>query len=490
MRWIEDLIADKSDDAPALIDHDGARLTYADLRRAVAEGTRALRDLGVRPGDRVLVVAENSVLMAVAFLAAAGLRAWCIPLNARLTGPELDAIRAHATPRAVVFTTDVSVDAQGHAHRLGAGPGPVVLGRPWIALTDPAAQPESVAATPEDQVAAMVYTSGTTGEPKGVMLSHASLLFNATHSARSRGMGPGDEIALSLPCTHIMALSTALLAAFQSGACVRLLPRFSVAGQLAALAQGATIMSGVPLMYEHILRACEGGTGLDAPRLRMIGCGGAPLDPALKARVEALFGLPLANGYGLTEAGPGISSTSFGPYRADGSVGYPYPGCDARVANPGPDGVGELEFRGPNVMLGYYLNPRATTQAMTEDGYLRTGDLARIDPDGALHLVGRLKEVIIRSGFNVYPPEVEAALMSCPGVVQAAVLGRRVPGNEEVLAYVTTDGDVAPATIAAHLRARLAAYKQPQQVIVVPAMPLTSAGKIRKPDLLREFGPN
>ncbi|MCB1408663.1 MAG: acyl--CoA ligase, partial [Rhodobacteraceae bacterium] len=161
----------------------------------------------------------------------------------------------------------------------------------------------------------------------------------------------------------------------------------------------------------------------------------------------------------------------------------------ARVANPGPDGVGELEFRGPNVMLGYYRDAEATARTMTADGYLRTGDLVRIGPDGALHLVGRLKEVIIRSGFNVYPPEVEAALMTCPGVVQAAVAGRKVPGNEEVLAFVTTDGRATPGTIADHLRERLAAYKQPQHVVVVSEMPMTSAGKIRKPALVRQYAP-
>ena len=140
-------------------------------------------------------------------------------------------------------------------------------------------------------------------------------------------------------------------------------------------------------------------------------------------------------------------------------------------------------------MLGYYRNADATAAVMTEDGFLRTGDLARIDPDGAVHLVGRCKELIIRSGFNVYPPEVEAALMACPGVVQAAVIGRTVPGNEEVLAFVTTDGSTDGPAIAAHLRDRLAPYKRPQHISIVPDMPLTSAGKIRKPALLEGFEP-
>jgi acyl-CoA synthetase (AMP-forming)/AMP-acid ligase II len=140
-------------------------------------------------------------------------------------------------------------------------------------------------------------------------------------------------------------------------------------------------------------------------------------------------------------------------------------------------------------MLGYYRNPQATAEVMTETGYLRTGDLARIDPDGALHLVGRKKELIVRSGFNIYPPEVEAALMSCPGVLQAAVAGRTHAGNEEVLAFVTTNGSTDTATIAAHLRQHLAPYKQPQHITIVAAMPMTSAGKIRKPALVEGFTP-
>lgn len=490
MRWVDDLTTTAPTTATALIDHDGTVLDYGTLNAATADCAQAMRDHGVQPGDRVLVVAENSALLVVAFLAAMRLRAWCIPVNARVTGPELDAIRADAGPRLMLFTDDASTDAGAHAARLGAIRGATVLGRALTLLADPRVQAEPEQETPERQVAALIYTSGSTGTPKGVMLSHANLMFNALVTARARGFGPDDEIVLALPCTHIMALSTALLAALSVGATVRLQPRFTVEGLLEALAGGASIMSGVPPMFEQMLRKIDAGAvAFSAPRLRMIGSGGAPLDPALKARVEARFGLTLNNGYGLTEAGPGVASTVFGPVRSDGSIGYVYPECEARIDAPSADGVGELLFRGPGVMLGYYHNPDATAAAFTEDGFLRTGDLARIDPDGALHLVGRSKELIIRSGFNVYPPEVEAALMACPGVVQAAVVGRTVPGNEEVLAFVTTDGSTDAAAIATQLRDRLAPYKRPQQVIVVPAMPLTAAGKIRKPALLEGFAP-
>lgn len=490
MLWVEQIATGKPAGARAIIDHDDTEISFGALNAAIDATEQAMRDQGVLAGDRVLVVAENCALLAVAFLAAMRLRAWCVPVNARVTARELDAIRADATPRLTLFTTEASAEATAHAARLGAVAGPVVLGHPLMLLADPAAMAEPVRDTPETQVAALVYTSGSTGAPKGVMLPHASLMFNALTTARARGFGPEDVIVLALPCTHIMALSTALLAGLAAGTTVRLMARFTVDGVLGALAEGGSVMTGVPPMFEQILRKIDAGEGtFSAPRLRLIGSGGAPLDPALKARVEAQFGRPLNNGYGLTEAGPGVASTVFGPVRADGSIGYAYPECAVRIDAAGDDGVGELLFRGPGVMLGYYHNPEASAEVLTADGWLRTGDLARIDADGALHLVGRSKELIIRSGFNVYPPEVEAALMTCPGVVQAAVAGRAVPGNEEVLAFVTTDGTTDAAAIAAHLRGRLAPYKQPQHVVIVPAMPLTSAGKIRKPALVAGFVP-
>ena len=486
MRWVDELTDGKPAEDLAIIDHDGETLTYGDLNTAIAQAAETLKHQGVRAGDRVLIAAENCAALAITFLAAVRLRAWCIPVHARVTAAELDAIRAHATPRVSIFTTVVSADAKAHADRLGAR----AVTQSWAALIDAQTSPEPVFDAPEKQVATMVYTSGSTGAPKGVMLSHSNLMFNALVTARTRHFAPGDTLILTLPCTHIMALATSLLAGLSGGATIRFLARFTVDAQLRALAEGGTVMSVVPQIFDQILRRLDADNApLNAPALRLIGCGGAPLDPALKTQVEARFGLTLQNGYGLTEAAPGVSSTIYGPPRSDGSIGYVYPGCEVQIDAPGADGAGELLFRGPGVMLGYYRNPLATAEVMTASGFLRTGDLARIDPDGALHLVGRKKELIVRSGFNIYPPEVEAALMSCPGVLQAAVAGRTLAGNEEVLAFVTTDGSVDKAAIAAHLRQRLAPYKQPQHITILPAMPLTSAGKIRKPALVEGFAP-
>ncbi|WP_370205927.1 class I adenylate-forming enzyme family protein [Pararhodobacter marinus] len=488
MDWVDKLIDGHDGALTAIIDESGHRIDYRTLRRETEDCDAALIAAGVRAGDRVMLVAENSPLIAPVLLACARLRAWCVPVNARLTAAELDALREHARPRVTIFTNIVSPDAAAHARRLRAKAGPPVMNRQLTYLSDLSAKPKPVGKTPQTQPMLLIYTSGTTGAPKGVMLSHASVLWNARTAAEMRAMGPGDELLLTIPGTHIMALATGYLAALQSGAAVRLMTRFSIEGALKGLAEGATIFSVVPQVYRLLLDRIEAGTPLVAPRLRQIGCGGAPLDPGLKVRVEAAFGLPLHNGYGMTEAGPGIASTTMGPRREDGSVGYGFPGCELRVDNPGEDGVGELQVRGPNVMLGYFRDPVATAQTITEDGFLRTGDLARLDPDGSLHLAGRSKELIIRSGFNVYPTEIETLLLTCPGVLQAAVAGRPAQDNEEVLAFVTTDGSTDGATIKRFLDDRLAAYKRPQIVTIVPAMPLNANGKILKAELIAGLG--
>lgn len=486
--WIDQIARGHHAQTFAIIDHDGAWLSYGALETAVEDTAVCLNGQGVRPGDRVLLVAENCALFVIVLLAVARLRAWCVPVNARLGAGELDAIIAHAGPRACVFTTGASADAQAHAARLGAVERGRAASAPLVLCTDPHARPEAPDHTPEAQVAAMLYTSGTTGQPKGVMLTHTNLAFNAMMAARMRALTPDDEILVVLPGTHVMALSTAILASLQGGARMRLLARFTPQAVLAALAEGVTIMPAVPAMYDQILRHLDQtGAPLDAPGLRLIGTGGAPLDPGWKARIEARFGLTLNNGYGLTEAGPGISSTALGPARTDSSVGYVYPDCRIRIDAPGADGVGELLVRGPNVMKGYYRNPGATAQVIDAEGFLRTGDLARLEADGALHIVGRNKDLIIRSGFNVYPPEVEAVLSACPGVIQVAVAGRRVPGNEEVIAFAVIDGTLSATALRDWARKRLTGYKVPSHVHLVPELPMTAAGKVRKHELLARY---
>lgn len=486
MGWVEGLVGGHPAERRAVVDHDGTEMSHGELGREVAAAREMLARHGLGPGDRLLLVAENCAQFPVLLLAAAAMRAWFVPVNARLTATELAAISAHARPRLTLFTVAASGAAARHAAGL-ASLGTLARA-PLPARIDPHAPAEPVSDDPAQQVALLVYTSGTTGRPKGVMLNHASVVYNAVASARMRGVRPDDLLLAVLPCTHIMALSTAMLPLLHGGGAVRMMPRFEPGAVLAALEEDVTMFPAVPQMHARILEAAAArGWSIRAPRLRQIGSGGAPLDPGWKARVEAAYGLTLNNGYGMTEAGPAVSSTLFGPPRRDGSVGYAYPGVAVVIHDPDADGVGEIRLRGPNVMLGYYRDPEATAAAITPEGFLCTGDLGRMDDDGALHVVGRAKELIIRSGFNVYPPEVETALLACPGVREAAVVGRAVSGNEEVVAFVTAAPGVDARALRAALRDRLAPYKQPQHLVIVEAMPLSAAGKIRKAALLEEF---
>ncbi|MGI4720710.1 MAG: class I adenylate-forming enzyme family protein [Janthinobacterium lividum] len=462
--------------APALVE-GGRTWTYAELRDEVERYAALLRGLGVRGGDRVMLVAENCVAQAALLFAIARLDAWSVNVNARLGGAEIAAIRAHCTPRLVLYTAAVSPDALAHAAQdCATDIGGVLAGPPA-----PGATPEPVHAG-GGQVAALVYTTGTTGRPKGVMLTHANLLFVAATSSRLRGLQAADRAAGVLPITHVYGLASVMLGTLYAGACLHLAPRFDAATLLAQIRSGElTIVQGVPAMYARLL-ALAGPVSAPAPaplasRLRFCYAGGAPLDPQLKRAVEGLFGLPLHNGYGLTESAPTVSQTRLDAPRGDTSVGHPIPGVDVRIV----ENTGELWVRGPNVMAGYYRDAAATAAALRPGGWLATGDIATTGADGTLFILGRLKELIIRSGFNVHPPEVEAALNSHPAVLQSAVVGRPVAdGDEEVVAFVEARGEVDAPALQAWLRPRLAPYKRPSHIVFMDALPAAPSGKILK----------
>ncbi|HDR9469235.1 class I adenylate-forming enzyme family protein [Burkholderia multivorans] len=491
-RW-----AAQAPERAALIE-DARRLSYAELARAVDAVASRLAALGVRGGDRVMIVAENSVAQVVLLFAAARIDAWALVSNARLSAAELDAIAAHARPKLTAFVTDTSPDARAHAARheaVRADALPVDIGA-WSYRLDAHAGSEPVAADGAAQCAALIYTTGTTGTPKGVMLSHRNLLFIAAMSSTLRRVSPDDIVYAVLPVSHVYGLASVCLGSLYAGATLRLAPRFSPEAVRVALAdERVTIFQGVPAMHAKLIEHLHThGHAWHAPRLRFAYSGGSPLDAALKARVERVYGIPLHNGYGMTESSPTITQTPLDAPRADCSVGMPIPGIEMRIV--GPDGadvprgeVGEIRVRGPNVMLGYYRNVDATRAAVSPDGWLSTGDLARQDADGAVTIVGRSKELIIRSGFNVYPVEVEQVLNAHPDVVQAAVIGRPVEGNEEVLAFVelAPGATATDATLHAWCTERLAPYKRPARIRVLDALPAASTGKVLK-HKLRELG--
>jgi long-chain acyl-CoA synthetase len=475
-------------DSFALVE-DGETLTYRQFDRAVTGTTEALQEFGIRAGDRVLIVSENCISLACLLFAVSRLDAWAIVANPRLSPRELDLIRDHSGARRVFFTADVSEEAAAHASRVGArirdigplsGIGVSALNEDTVA--------EPVEPDSASQVAVLIYTSGTTGTPKGVMLTHRNLLFSAMTTALHRNMTSADIQYCVLPISHIVGISL-LIQTLMVGASVRLVVKYSPAALVKAMAEeGITMLNGVPATYQRLLeyKATAGLPKLNRGALRLIGVAGAPLDLDLKARVEGELGLPLSNGFGITECSPGISGVRSDAPRNDNAVGRLLPGLEARIV--GKDGkiitngdIGELHVRGPNVMRGYYRAPDLTAKAMDEDGWFNSGDLARFDDD-ILFIVGRSKEMIIRSGFNVYPAEVEAVISTHPAVVQSAVVGRQVEGNEEVVAFVQLlkGSDVTTHNLMAHIAPLLTSYKRPSEIILMDTLPATSTGKLLK----------
>jgi acyl-CoA synthetase (AMP-forming)/AMP-acid ligase II len=487
---IEPWVAGQAD--AAALEQGGTVLTYGQLDAAVTGATRHLAAQGLRSGDRLLVLAENSIAVVVLALACSRLDAWFVPVNARLSQREIDTFVEHSGARLVAFTSAVSTDAEAHARRLGAAavdwPG---LGPFHLTAANPGVRPEPVAAAGSEQVAGLIYTSGTSGAPKAVMLTHRNLLFIAENGRCMRQQTPADKVYAVLPISHIYGLATMALSALHAGASLILVPRFDPAAVAAALDKsGVTILHGVPAMYAKLLEwGRRPGHCLRAPTLRIAQGGGAPLDQNFKDDFEVVFGVVLHNGYGMTEASPSIAQTRLDAPRTDCSVGPPIPGIETRIVMDGatvaPGEVGELHVRGPGVMKGYYKAPQLTREAIDADGWLNTGDLARQGDDGALFIVGRSKELIIRSGFNVYPIEVEQAINSHPDVLHCAVVGRNVPGNEEVVAYVelVPDRRLTPHALTEYLHDRLSPYKIPSHIELLEHLPATATGKILKNQL-------
>jgi long-chain acyl-CoA synthetase len=437
-------------DRTALID-DKARLTYRELDRAVRRTADALRALGIRAGDRLMLVSENAIPLACLLLAASRLDAWAIVANPRLSPRELDQIRDHSGARRMFFTAQISEEAAAHATRYDApvqDVGP--LHGIGVSPLNRETQPEPVEADGTRQVAVLIYTSGTTGTPKGVMLTHRNLLFSARTTASLRNMTAEDVQYCVLPISHIVGISL-LTMTLMVGAVTRLVTKYSPAALAKALAEeGVTLLNGVPATYQRLLeyKQMAGLPKLERGALRLMSVAGAPLDLELKARVEKELEARIVG--------------------RDGAV----------VAN---GEIGELHVRGPNVMRGYYRAPDLTAKAIDPDGWFNSGDLARFEGE-AMFIVGRTKEMIIRSGFNVYPAEIEAVLSTHSAVVQCAVVGRPVEGNEEIVAFVQLlKGATATAQdLMAHIAPQLTSYKRPSEIILMDALPATSTGKLLK----------
>lgn len=480
-------------DQPALVDGP-VRWSYRDLSAQITAATGWLAEQGIRPGDRVMAVSENCRALVILLLAATEMDASLAIVNPRLSAGEVDAIAADCEPRRVFYTTGVSAEAAQHARRHNAEPyRHDSLGELMISALHEA-KPDPTYAGGHRQLAALIYTSGTTGRPKGVMLSHRGILYIASISGGMRHLTEGQRVYGVLPMSHVFGLSSVCMGSLYNGACLYTVSRFTPDALLEALEQEAiTVLQGVPAMYaktlEHLRSAQR---SLNTESLVYISAGGSPLDLETKQRVEAVFKLTLHNGYGLTEASPTISQTRIDEQPIDTTVGKVLPLLEYRL-QPMADNTrqeetaqettpGELWVRGPNVMLGYYRQPEATAACLTSDGWLNTGDIARVNEQGQLYIVSRSKELIIRSGFNIYPPDIEAVLNRHPAVIMSAVVGRQVAGNEEVIAYVQCDPGaiVTEQTLHEFVHDKLAPYKRPGKIHIMEQLPATATGKILK----------
>ncbi|MEO1192974.1 MAG: AMP-binding protein [Pseudomonadota bacterium] len=491
--WCGDAVAywaERQPDSVALAD-PLYRLTYVELEAIRWAWAEALKEAGLAPGDRLLILCENCCATAVATLAAQALRAWAIPLNARLSAREVATIAEHSGARLVITTDALSPPAAAHGADLGAREQAPFFTLGAKIAQGPAPQPpEPVESDPTRQVAAMIYTTGTTGAPKGVMLSHDNLMFIAGRSSATRWLTPADHVYAVLPISHVFGLASVLQGTLYQGGRLMLAPRFDGEAVLKAFAEeGISIFQGVPQMYARLAGLIEAtGGAVEAPRLRYLSSGGAPLAAELKERIEGLLGLALHNGYGLTETSPTVSTTPTEARCPDTSTGPLLPDVAVKIVTPqgkeaAPDEVGEIWVKGRLIMRGYYHDPAATAAVVTEEGWFTSGDLGRLDARGYLWVVGRLKELIIRSGFNVYPPEVEAVLTGHPDIALAAVLGaKQADGNEEVVAFLQPRPGRTPdlAAVKAYAAERLAPYKRPGRYEVLAELPAAATGKLLK----------
>jgi long-chain acyl-CoA synthetase len=464
---------------------DGLVLSYSQLRDAAYRMASLLSSTGIAPGDRVAIMLPNVPAFPVAFYGALAAGAIVVPMNPLLKSREITYYLGDSGAKALlVWHTAAGEAALGAAAN---GVSVLKIDEPDAAglLTGLAPVPAGVERAGDDD-AVILYTSGTTGVPKGAELTHAGLTRNASLTARNLLNATPDDVVMGcLPLFHVFGLTCALNATIAVGASLTLLPRFDPARALEIVGRDrVTIFEGVPTMYAAMLHD-RAGAQADASSLRVCVSGGAAMPAEVMRGFEQAFGCMILEGYGLSETSPVASFNHPDRVRKPGSIGTPIQGVEMRVVdNEGaelPVGqIGEIVIRGHNVMKGYWCNPGATAETIT-GGWLKTGDLARVDEDGYFYIVDRKKDLIIRGGFNVYPREIEEVLYEHPAVAEAAVIG--IPDEhlgEEIGAAVKLRPGATATTgeLRAFVKDRIAPYKYPRYVWIEPDLPKGPTGKI------------
>ena len=469
----------------------GRRYDYAALRGESGRVAAALRGLGVRAGDRVAVRVEKSAEAVLLYVACLRLGAAFVPVNVACSPNEVEYFLRDSKPRvAVVAPADLAVlesvakqSAVEHLLTLGVdGDGSLMeLARRRDAISEPERN------VGPDSLAAIVYTSGTTGRSKGAMLTRANLASNASVLAESWRFTGEDVLLHVLPLFHVHGLFAAINTVLASGSGMVLMPKFDAAAAVAHLA-GVTVFMGVPTHYTRLLQE----PGLDRTTtagMRLFVSGSAPLLAETHQEFARRTGHQILERYGMTET---LMNTS-NPYdgaRVPASVGPPLPGVAVRVINAetgvvetAPETIGTLEIKGPNVFAGYWQDEEKTRSEFTADGWFKTGDLGRIDRNGYVYIVGRVKDLVISGGYNVYPKEVESELDAIPGVAESAVFGVPHPdfGEGVTAAVVLKAGaNLSEANILDAVRSRLARYKLPKRILLVAELPRNTMGKVQK----------
>jgi long-chain acyl-CoA synthetase len=461
-----------------------AVLTYDELRGAAERVAAGLEQRGVTPGDRVGVVLPNVPSFPVVFYGALLAGAAVVPMNPLLKAREIDYYLRDSGARLVVAGEGAARPATEAAGATGVGSVIVDAVLPAALMADRGLA-EPVARSADDD-AVILYTSGTTGPPKGAELTHASLAGNArTFADTLMEATPDDVIMGCLPLFHVFGLTCGLNSAVLSAATLSLLPRFDGDAALHLIERDrVTVFEGVPTMFSAMLHA-PAREDADTGTLRVCVSGGAAMPVEVMRSFESTFGCVVLEGYGLSETSPVASFNHPHAERKPGSIGTPIAGVEMRLVTDdgdevAPGEIGEIAIRGPNVMKGYWGKPEETAEAIT-DGWFRTGDLARTDDDGYFFIVDRKKEMIIRGGYNVYPREIEEALHEHPAVAAVAAIGIPHPdlGEEVGAAVVLKPGASAtPDELREWAKARVAAYKYPRHVWLVDALPKGPTGKI------------
>ena len=467
---------------------DGRRYSYADLLARSGAYAAALVALGVAPGDRVAAQVEKSPEVVFLFLGAMRAGAVFLPLNTAYTGREIAYFLSDAEPSLFVCDPGKAATLDDVAREAGVEKILTLdaAGRGSLAEAADAAPADfnDVARDPDD-LAAILYTSGTTGRSKGAMLSHGNLASNALTLAETWRFTPQDVLIHALPVFHTHGLFVATNVVLMSGGTMLWLPRLEPK-QILSLLPRATAMMGVPTFYTRLLK--EPGLTREACRhVRLFVSGSAPLLPETHRAWSQATGHAILERYGMTETNMNTSNPYDGE-RIPGTVGFPLPDVSLRVADPETgapcpgDAVGMIEVKGPNVFKGYWRMPDKTAAEFRPDGHFVTGDLGKIDARGYVHIVGRGKDLIISGGYNVYPKEIEGEIDALPGVVESAVIGLPHPDFGEGVTAVVVAGSDAPdeATVLKALEGRLARYKCPKRVLFADALPRNAMGKVQK----------